>query len=96
MQSDVVMYASASVCLEALELGIPVIYMGGIDFFDADPLLECKGLNWRVQGPKTLEDAFQGIEEMSPKEFEMRRQKGRAYVRGYFSPMTERELQLFL
>lgn len=94
--ADVVLYASSTVGLEAVSMGIPAIYLDLGDFLDTDPMSGWDELKWSASGPSELCDAIQAIEDLPQREFQARQEKGREYVSDYLSPVTPAGLKPFL
>jgi predicted glycosyltransferase len=94
--ADVVLYASSTVGLEAISLGIPVIYLDLGSFLDEDPLLGWGGFKWPVTDPSALVDTIIRIEAIPDDEFRQLQRDGQEYAAAYLEPVTEEGLLRFL
>jgi hypothetical protein len=83
--ADVVLYASTSVAVQAIGMGIPVIWMDLLDFWGSDPIVENDALRWRLNSPLEWEEVISEIEQLSQSEFDRRRDKSKNLVSEYFS-----------
>jgi hypothetical protein len=93
--ADVVLYASSTVGMEAVALGIPAIHLDLGDFLDTDPMFGWSELKWAVRDPARLIDAIRSIEAIPSDRFAELQREGQAYVRDYLSPVTESGLRVF-
>ena len=94
--SDLVLYASSTVAMEAVGRGIPVVYMDLGDYLDTDPMFGWNDFKWSVQDPTDLKIAIQSISDISDvKYFDLQR-SGLRYVMKYLSPVTRNPANVFL
>jgi surface carbohydrate biosynthesis protein (TIGR04326 family) len=93
--ADVVLYASTTVGLEAVSLGIPVIYLDLGDFLDTDPMFGWKEFKWSVKEPSELIKTIQCIEAIPEAQFQELQQKGQEYVSAYLKPFTVSSVRTF-
>ena len=94
--ADVVLYASSTVGMEAVSLGIPAIYLDLGSFLDTDPMFGWNEFKWSVREPSELIDTIKSIEAIPESQFKELQQKGRQYVAAYLSPVTESGLRTLL
>ena len=94
--ADVALYASSTVGLEAMSLGIPVVHMDLGDFLDNDTMFGWDEVRWSVDDPSQLVDTIQQIARLSEAEFQARQKNGREYAAAYLEPVTADGLQRFL
>jgi len=94
--SDILIYTLTSLCLEAVMVGIPVIYVDIDEIYDCDPLFECNHLKWRIGLEKELLKAVNEIYTMSDLEFKKQQILARKYMEDYFLPVTDERLEEFL
>jgi hypothetical protein len=94
--ADVVLYAASTVGMEAVGLGIPVIYLDLGDFLDTDPMFGWQEFKWSVREPDALIHTIQRIESLPEARFQELQRKGQEYVAAYLSPVTARSLRSFL
>ena len=93
--ADVVLYASTTVCMEAVSIGIPVIYLDLGDILDTDPMFGWSEFKWPVTEPEELIPTIQAIERIPLDRFLERQRKGRKYVGNYLTPVNAEALQRF-
>jgi len=93
--ADVVLYASSTIGLEAVGLGVPAVYLdlGGI--LDTDPMGGWTNLKWIAREPKDLAGVLAEIEALSEQQYQERQRTGQAYVGAYLAPVTNHALQVF-
>ena len=93
--ADVVLYASSTIGLEAVGLGVPAVYLDLGDILDTDPMGGWTDLKWIAREPKDLAGVLTAIEALSDQQYLERQRKGQAYVDAYLAPVTDRALQVF-
>ena len=93
--ADVVLYASSTVGLEAVSMGIPVVYIDLGAFLDTDPMYGWSGLRWSVKEPAELAETIQHITGLPQEELQTLQQKGREYAAAYLKPITASVLETF-
>ena len=91
-----VLYTWTTVAVEALRLGLPVIYLDVLNPMYVDPLFECNALKNSVKKPNELLSAINDFYNMDDKSFYMEQQVAQEYLREYFYPVTEENLVPFL
>ncbi len=96
MKTDVLLNISSTACLEALSLGIPVIYLDMPDFCNTDPLFEFQGFKWQAYDESSLKAVLQEIEYMSVEKFMDCQNLGREYVTRYLYPVNRETIKGFL
>lgn len=94
--ADVVLYASSTVGMEAVSLGIPAIYLDLGNFLDTDPMFGWSEFKWSVREPAELIDAIRKIEAVPSSTFSELQLKSREYVSTYLSPATAGSVHTFL
>jgi hypothetical protein len=94
--TDVVLYASSTVGLEAISLGIPTINLDLGTFLDEDPMLGWSEFRWSVTEPSHFIETIRRIEALSEAEYLERQRKGMEYATAYLKPVTEEGLRRFL
>lgn len=94
---DIVVYRGSSLCLEALKMGIPVIYISlKTDILSVDPLFECSNLKWSVRDEQELRSAVEAVYSMSGEEYKSELLKARNYLDSYVHEITEERLKEFI
>ena len=94
--AEVVIYASSTVGMEAVSLGIPAIYLDLGNFLDTDPMFGWNEFKWSVREPAELIDAIRKIEAVPSHIFSELQLKSREYVSTYLSPVTGDSVRTFL
>lgn len=94
--ADVVLYASSTVAIEALSLGIPVVYMDLGDYLDADPLFGLNEFKWSVSDPTDMSSTIQDIESVPDVQYQELQKKGQRYAWEYLRPVTDSAVRAFL
>ncbi|BCB96310.1 hypothetical protein JZK55_12320 [Dissulfurispira thermophila] len=94
--TDIVLYTWTTVAVEALRLGLPIIYLDVLNPMYVDPLFECNALKNSVKKPKELLSAINDFYNMDDKSFYMEQQVAQEYLKEYFYPVTEENLTPFL
>jgi surface carbohydrate biosynthesis protein (TIGR04326 family) len=85
-ESDVVLYASSTIAIEAIAVGIPVIYLDIGDFMNPDPLFDFSELKWSLAEPAQLIPTLKLIAALTPSDLDRRRAAARAYALSYLTP----------
>jgi hypothetical protein len=95
--ADAVLYASSTVCLEAVAQGLPVVQLELGGLLDPDPLVTCSAaLKWVVREAATLGPVLEQIETVSAEQFADRQQAAASSVRAYWLPATAERLEAAL
>lgn len=93
---DVVLYASSTVCLDAISIGRPVIYLELDDFPDSDPLFNSGILKWNCPEPEELAELIKKIEALKESDIYNMRQNASEYTSRYFGAVNKENLSKFL
>ena len=93
--ADVVLYATSTVGLEAVSLGIPVVQIDLGEFLDTDPMFGWDEFKWSVNEPSQLIETVREIENLTDKDYLERQRKGQEYADAYLKPITPDSLRLF-
>lgn len=94
-KADILFYSSSTVCIEALLLGIPVVYISLPEFIDPDPLFDFSDLKWSVRQPKILLDMLRSIDNISDERFKSLQNMAKEYFLQYFYPVNEENVKIF-
>lgn len=94
-RAAVVLYTFTTVCIEALALARPVIYLDVNYPMDMDPLFECQDLRRSVRKPNELIDSINDLVYLSDTDFSKELQRATEYLDGYFNPMNKQNLESF-
>lgn len=94
--TDIVLYTWTTVAVEALKLGLPVIYLDILKPMYIDPLFECSSLKRTVSKPDKLLLTIKALYDMSDTEFYHEQALAQGYLKGYFYPVTAENLAPFL
>jgi len=95
-QCDVVFYTSSTVALEAVALGIPVVYLDLGDFMDPDPLFDFSDLKWTVTRAADVAPVLKRIDSLSAPDLQKRRLSAAAYAVSYVRPVDGAGMREFL
>lgn len=82
--ADLLLYASTSVAVHAMSLGIPVVWMDLLDFWGTDPIEGDGMLRWKLTDPGEWESAVKNIISLSDQEFQGRLDKSAEFAKNYF------------
>lgn len=94
--ADVILYASSTVGLEAVSMGIPAVHLDLGGFLDTDPMSGWNELRWSAKEPWELAGIIESINELPQAEFRARQDKARKYVSTYLTPVADDALRAFL
>jgi hypothetical protein len=92
---SVVLYTWTTVCLEALKMGRPAIYLDVNYPLEVDPLFECEHLKDVCREPGELLGKIEKMRNLDENVFSAELEKARAYVDEYFAPVTRENLRAF-
>ena len=95
MRSSAVLYHSSTAALEALQLGIPVIYYDDQRLLSVDPAQDCPELHWQVSAKLQLRPTLAAIKAASADDLARQTQKARQFVARYFYKVTPESLKEF-
>ena len=96
LESDVVLYASSTIAIEAISVGLPVIYLDIGDFMNPDPLFDFSDLKWSLTEPAQLIPALKRIAALPPSDLDRRRAAARAYALSYLTPADAAGVATFM
>ena len=94
--ADIVIYCGTSVCIEALMIGIPVIYLDINEYYNCDPLFECSYLKWIAKKEDDIIRIINHIYDMDITEFNKLQILAQEYVKNYFLPVTKDKIGEFI
>jgi spore coat polysaccharide biosynthesis predicted glycosyltransferase SpsG len=94
-ETDVLLYSETTVCIEALMVGIPVVYIDIDSYYNKDRLFKCKHFKWIAKTENELLKVIKEIYEMDNKSFKMEQGLAREYIKNYFLPVDEKCLNSF-
>lgn len=93
--ADMVLYATSTVGLEAVSLGIPAVRLDLGEFLDTDPMFGWDEFKWSVRDPSQLIETVRKIGALSEEDYSERQRRGIEYSLSYLRPVTENDLQVF-
>ena len=96
LTTDLCIYWGTSVSVEALAMSLPLIFFDPGHPLRNDPLFQCDYLKWVVRRSDSLEPVIDQINSLEDGEFERQSRMAKAYVNGYFAPVTNEALHKFL
>ena len=93
--ADVVLYASSTVGLQAVSLGIPAVHLDLGDFLNTDPMFDWKEFKWSVKEPSELVPSFKDIDSIPDAFFAELQRKAKDYAYDYLRPTAPSRLRIF-
>lgn len=87
--TDMVLYTWTTVAVEALKMGVPIIYIDVLKPMFVDPLFECSSLKRSVSKPNKLLSTIESIYKMDDEEFYSEQKAAQEYLEDYFKPVTD-------
>ena len=96
LKSDIVIYRGSTIALEALKMGIPVIYLDLSDIISVNPLFDTGGLSWVAGTEKELEDVITMIYDMSVDEYNEREALSQAFINRYITEISDENMSVFI
>jgi hypothetical protein len=94
--TDMVLYTWTTVAVEALKLGLPIIYLDVLRPMFVDPLFECKVLKKSVGGAEELLPAIESFYEMDDQQFYKEQREAQEYLQEYFYPVNKENCKVFI
>lgn len=94
--TDMVLYTWTTVAVEAMKMGLPVIYLDLLDPMYVDPLFECSSFKRTVRRTAELLSAMKEFYDMSDSEFYHEQEMAQKYLMRDFYPVTEGNLTPFM
>jgi len=95
-RSGVVLYTWTTVCLEALLVGLPVIYLDINYPLNVDPLFDLPYLKRTVSKAEELLDEISALLALNQERYEQEYHQSRKYIEQYFYPVTAQNLKVFV
>jgi len=95
-EADMIIHEGSTISLEALRMGIPVIYAASNEIISFDPLLGCNYLKWVVTKEEELGKAIETIYGLPDDEFYRQQSEARKYVSDYIYEVTEERLKDYI
>jgi len=95
-RAGIVLYTWTTVCLEALKMGRPVIYLDVNFPMDVDPLFECGYLKETCSVPGDLIGKIDSLKSMDNGAFNKDLRGAQEYLDGYFYPVNKENMAVFL
>lgn len=92
----VVLYTWTTVCLEALKMGRPVIYLDVNYPLEVDPLFECNHLRDICRKPDELIKKIEKMQSMGGDIYRTEFKKAQEYLNDYFIPVNEQNVRNFI
>ena len=96
LAADFLLYDSSTVCLEALAMGVPSVYIDLKRPVNYDPLFGCAYLKRSAGSAKEIDESVGFFRTLPVEKFSRQQEAAREYVRGYFYPVNEQNLQAFV
>lgn len=93
---SVVLYTFTTVCLEALKMSRPVIYLDVNYPLELDPLFEYSGLKTTCRKPAELKEKIETFRRMDDSIFTKEFNKANNYLNDYFGQVSDQALSVFI
>lgn len=93
--TDMVLYTWSTVAVEALKMGLPVIYLDILSPMYVDPLFECNGLKKSVRKVEGLITAIESFHNMDDDVFYKEQELSQRYLEDFFYPVNNKNLRPF-
>ncbi len=93
---DMIIHEGSTIALEALRMGIPVIYIASNEIISFDPLLGCDHLKWVVDKEEELVRTIEAIYELPDDAFYQQQSKAKQYVSDYIYEVTDERLNDYI
>lgn len=95
-RSGVVLYTWTTVCLEAVLVGLPVIYLDINYPLNVDPLFDLPYLRRTVSKAEGLLEEISALLTLGQERYEQEYRQSRNYIEQYFYPVNTRNLKVFV
>lgn len=95
-ESDFMIYDESSLCLNALLMGVPAIYINTDRIVSIDPLFECNNLKREARDSSEVLSVIRLFQEMDNETFMRERFLARQYAVAYLKEVSEEVLKVFL
>ena len=96
IESDLLIYASTTVCIEALAFGVPVLFVKSDYTLDHNPLESNCELFVSAKNPNEIVEMVDTIINMTDEELNIKRKQWKIAVSNFFGPVTPDTFSLFL
>jgi hypothetical protein len=96
LNHDLCIYWGSTVALEALCMGIPLIHYDMQTVLSNDPLFRCNYLKWTVIANESLPVIIEKINSLTDKEYTQQANQAVDYIKRYFYPVNDENMQKFL
>ncbi|MFA5156162.1 MAG: hypothetical protein WC532_02065 [Candidatus Omnitrophota bacterium] len=95
IDTDILLYTWSTIAAESLAAGVPAVYMDILRPMSVDPLFECGVFKRTVSKSNELVPVINGFYTMADADFEKERRLAREYIKEYFYPVVENNLNPF-
>jgi hypothetical protein len=92
----ILLYSETTVCFEVAAKGVPCIYIDTGKGLLGDTMFNSDALKWSAKSPEELKEVFQRIIFKDIGELNKNRVAAGKYVKTYFHPVSENELEKFI
>lgn len=93
--SDIIIYSSSTVAIEAIASGKPVICVDAGEYINTDPLFAFSLFKWDCKDPKDLCGVIENIVSLRGEDLRKKREAGVSYARDYFCLPDDESLKPF-
>lgn len=94
--TDVLIYCWSTVAVEALNWGIPVLYLDILKPMYVDPLFQCDHLKFSTDNPSSLLQIIDNIIDIKEEDYLNQKNIAQEYIQNYFYSINENNLNPFL
>ena len=94
-ETGIVFYTWSTVAVEALKIGIPVVYLDIMKPMFVDPLFECDALKRIVSKKEELLPTIEGLYNIEDESFFREQTAAQEYLKEYFYPVNPDNLKSF-
>lgn len=95
-QVGIVLYTWTTVCLEAVAVGLPAVYINVHFPYSLNPLFDCPYLNTSVSRPEDLMPAIEALRSLKDEDYQKQRGMADSYMKNYFYPPSEKAMEQFI
>lgn len=93
---DLVIYASSTVAIDAIFLGIPVVHIELDNLSTCDPMFNVSYLKWACSNPRELIQLIENISKIDNMAFLDMQKKAREFAESYCVPVTNDAMEAFV
>jgi hypothetical protein len=96
LDADVIIYQGSTAAMEAVALGVPVVYCDMGSALSSDPLIDCDALKAVVSEPVDLAAACTRLAALPADVYRSEANRARGYFEGYFAKSSAENLNTYI